>query len=1069
VKNSFKFLTIGLVLALLLVSFVSTNRTASAAPISSISQDTVEWLDSDKNIVKFYSASTTAVFFIADNDLETTPDAVATWASAPTTEAAGGFRMTDGAIDADGAGGSYEFTTAPRTITAVPSTDTLQYSTSSPTTTPIVSGTLTVTDDTVNVLVDSSSLTAGTFSLISAVATGSAVVATYNHHVIDSYAAENAGGTVVTTENRAKVVSTSDSSGEWVTIGEVDDLGSSTADPDAKIFRGSVTLSNDPQATDPDDGNIWVQDEDVLTVIFYKSDHSTSIDSTTATIDATRPAVVNISPADGSIANSVNPTLTFSVTDGGSGLSTAAPASNIEISIVTAGGSCPILDGDDGETAEVIYPSRTAGQLDVNFSPVETTKEWADAPTATCAGRTAGGFGIDTTTLGTNNHGVAFTWKIVATDVAGNSKTLELTDLNLTVDTVRPDLTTATTGKGWNTVTSADKAQVNSIKLVFSEGLDPDTVAADGSDFTVESHSVTGATVAGTDKTTTGGANDKNEWVYLELAADLGSNERPKVELTGAVKDVAGNELKPATGQTVADSISKATDGVKATVSDVNLASTLLAKKGTSKITWSANENITFGSANLSSAVDATECSCISVSGVSATAGTATNKTAVVTTVSASAAEGTFKQTSTLLGSTGIYGAMIVTRDLAANQTVTGATKVSSEDVSSKFTANLAAGVDKAIKLAKWPIADSDGDGTLTDEFTAAINGTTVTTTTVVSIQWTEAETVTMNFSDAVAVGDTVTITYNYVTAAQVIEVDTAAPGITFDPADGTSTEDATPFVSVIFDDDEYAGDTHKTVTLTKATLTDPDGAITDLLAMDDIGDGFGGMATADNITYIYTPAAELALGQYTVTASGTDEAGNTKSLVTGKFTVKARALTTIALRPGWNLISLPNDAASAAINDVINVSAVDTVLTYDPTVSGGWLTAVRDAEGNLAGPLSSIDSTRAYWVHTTTFQSLKVDIPGLAGGAEALPPALVLIKGWNLVPVISLDKSITAIDPDSYFSGLQWSRAYGYNPATGKFTGILPQAPTVADDGVRINTGNGYWVFLREAGDLIP
>ena len=168
-KNSFKFLTIGLVLALLLVSFVSTDRTASAAPVSSISQDTVEWLDTDKNIVKFYNASTTAVFFIADNDLETTPDAVATWALAPTTVEDGGFSITDGAVDADGAGGTFEVTVAPhgqRTLTAVPATDTLQYSTSSPTTTPIVTGTLSVTDDAVNVLVDSTSLTAGTFSLI---------------------------------------------------------------------------------------------------------------------------------------------------------------------------------------------------------------------------------------------------------------------------------------------------------------------------------------------------------------------------------------------------------------------------------------------------------------------------------------------------------------------------------------------------------------------------------------------------------------------------------------------------------------------------------------------------------------------------------------------------------------------------------------------------------------------------------------------------------------------------------------------------------------------------------------
>ena len=373
------------------------------------------------------------------------------------------------------------------------------------------------------------------------------------------------------------------------------------------------------------------------------------------------------------------------------------------------------------------------------------------------------------------------------------------------------------------------------------------------------------------------------------------------------------------------------------------------------------------------------------------------------------------------------------------------------------------------IKLAKWPLADSDGDGTLADEFVVAINGTTVGTTTVNSIDWSEAETVNFTLSTAIVAADTVTVTYRYVTGAQAIEVDTAAPGVSFDPADGSSTEDATPFISIIFDDDEYAGDTNKTVTLTNATLTDSDGVITDLLAMDDIGDGFGALATADNITYIYTPLTDLALGVYTITASGTDVAGNAKSSVTGVFTVKARATTSITLRPGWNLVSLPSDPSSSAINDVINVAAVDTVLTYDPTAAGGWMTAVRDSAGNLSGPLTTMDSTRAYWVHTTTFESLKVDIPGIAGGAQTLPPSFALVKGWNLVPIVSLDKSVTAIDPDQYFTGLSWTRAYSYNTATGKFTGIIPQAATATDDGVRINTGKGYWVFLREAGDLVP
>jgi hypothetical protein len=1062
-KNSFKFLTIGLVLAVLLVSFATSSKSASAAAITTISQDIVEWLDDDREVVSYYNASTTAVFIVRDNDLETTPAGTATWdTTAGAVAADGTFRITDGYTDenANGTLTSGNATTSVYTLVAA------SYVTTSPATTPLT-GNPSVTDDAVSILVDSASLTAGTFSIISAAAQGSDVVATFTHHIVDSYEAAASGATVGTTNNRVKVVSTSDSSGEWVTIGEVADpfadtstaLTSLASDPDDKYFRGSIGLSNDPQATDPDDGQVWVQDGDTLTVTFYKSDHTTVIDSTTATIDATKPAISAVTPADGSVIKATVPSLSFSITDGGSGLSASVPGGNVGLSIVVGGNECPVADTELG------FPSRTASQLDVNFAPVGTDKEWADAATPTCVGRTGGGFGVDSTTLGANNHGAAFTWKVVATDVAGNIKTLELTSLDLTVDTVKPDMLTATTGKGWDSVLSTDATQLNSVKLVFSEGIDADTVAADGSDFTVSGQTVTAALVAGIDNTASGGTNDLNELVYLTLAGDLSSNERPKIEVVGSISDKAGNELKPATGQTAADSIPNATDGVKATVSDVVAASTLLIKKGESKITWTANENITFGSANLSSATDSTNCTCISVSGGALT----TNKTGVVTTVSAANAEGTFKQT--VFPTTGIYGATILTRDLAANQTATGAVKVSSEDVSSQFDTTaeaLTANTARAIKLAKWPIADSDGDGTLADEFSVAINGTAPGTTTVSAIDWDEDETVTMAFTTAIVAGDTVTVTYRYVDAAQVIEVDTAAPTISFDPADGSTIEDATPFISIIFDDDEYAGDTHKTVTLTKAVLKDPDGVETDLLALDDVGNGFGGLATADNITYIYTPASDLALGVYTITASGTDEAGNIKTNTAGVFTIKARAATKITLRPGWNLISLPGDPASTAINDVVTVAAVDTVLAYDPTLAGGWMTAVRDSEGNLAGTLTSIDSSRGYWVHTTTFESLSVDIPSMQGGEQTLPPSQVLVKGWNLVGVVSLDTSVASIDADDYFAGLSWSRAYSFNTATEKFSGILPST-TVTTRTDTVATGSGYWVFLREAGDLVP
>ena len=112
-KQSLKFLAIGSVLALLLVSHVFTGRSVSAVPLvdADLAVDTLVWLDDTKETVTFYRPSvagvttTTAVFFLKSsttNELETTPEAVATWdtlaaqVDGSTSLPVGAFRISDG-------------------------------------------------------------------------------------------------------------------------------------------------------------------------------------------------------------------------------------------------------------------------------------------------------------------------------------------------------------------------------------------------------------------------------------------------------------------------------------------------------------------------------------------------------------------------------------------------------------------------------------------------------------------------------------------------------------------------------------------------------------------------------------------------------------------------------------------------------------------------------------------------------------------------------------------------------------------------------------------------------------
>ncbi|MCH8205960.1 MAG: hypothetical protein IH956_03045, partial [Chloroflexi bacterium] len=298
-KQSLKFLTIGSVLVLLLVSHVFSGRSVSAVPLvdADLAVDTVVWLDSAKNEVTFYKPSdagvttTTAVFFLKSstaNELETTPQAVATWdtlavqVDGNTTLPTGSFRLSDGNTRATS---TAAFNASNAATTTVPSTggysfdaSATGYSTTSPATaSPIVAGSLVTGAVKVGAsapLVTESDPAAGTFSLVSNAAIGAKVVATFKHHIIDKYEPTAAGGTQVGANDRAKVTSDSDSTGEWVTISEVSGLATTTTSATARFFRGTIILSADAgSASDALDGKLWVQDGDTLTVTYYKSDH----------------------------------------------------------------------------------------------------------------------------------------------------------------------------------------------------------------------------------------------------------------------------------------------------------------------------------------------------------------------------------------------------------------------------------------------------------------------------------------------------------------------------------------------------------------------------------------------------------------------------------------------------------------------------------------------------------------------------------------------------------------------------------------------------------------------------
>lgn len=283
--------------------------------------------------------------------------------------------------------------------------------------------------------------------------------------------------------------------------------------------------------------------------------------------------------------------------------------------------------------------------------------------------------------------------------------------------------------------------------------------------------------------------------------------------------------------------------------------------------------------------------------------------------------------------------------------------------------------------------------------------------------------------------------------SAIFLEMDDAITTPTVDPADGASVTRSDPFITIDWtgEGSEYDGDSHKNVTLTVLTLDDEDVLAT--------------AATTDNRTFILSTSG-LALGDHDLEINGTDDAGNTLAAnASVTFTVKATPDVSIPLKPGMNLISLPGEPADSAINSVITVDEVASVTSYQ---NGAWLSATRDADGVLTGDLTTIDGSNAYWVNTTSFNPIKVSVPGQ--GFDAPPPAISLSAGWNMVPVTVLGSQSPGdtVAADTYFGSTSWVTAYTYDTQAGTWTKVLP------NNFATVTVGAGYWVYVTAAGILV-
>ena len=1061
-NKSLKFLAIGLALAVLLVSQVGVDRSAEAAPVS-LADGKVAFTNVDGEDQDYFKPGDKVNFYINDNDLaQPTVNQKTTvmWYLDSGSDVTQGqnINLANGELNNVGVGSGVVFSTSTN------STPHMRYAPHGmiSSDTPLVRASVQVTvandggDENGDRLVTGVDPVTGIIRIFGDVqgqdaqdtdvaTTSITVVFEYDlPDMFDRNSGEGAGAP--STENRAKVTSASDSVGAWIKITEVADEGDPNPHPTSNIYHGSVTLSDDAAATASNDGEIYVRDGEAITVTFYDSGDE-EVGSDTAIVDAEDPLISGLSPGKGAVINDSSPAVSFTVTDDGAGFNTRSPEAHVELTVMKFSTA-----EVDGEMVDTVTQTCVIDDDDLTATSLSRTEvemlfrnqgSWVSG--VECVGGTT--LQVDATADGANNHGRPIKIKVDAEDGAGNMKSLTHT---VTIDRKAPAFRRAAveTGVGWDgKKTKPDSA---SIMVVFTEALDADTV--DVGDFSVDDPDAT------IEDVTVGGAGDeKNELVFLTLTSDLPSDARPRVELEGSIKDVAGNEVKE-------DVSPRVRDGISPDVSVDALLRQLLPEDAEVDVSFTADENLSgiLGDIN-------ENCTCLGITGGGSEQeldGDGDVNKGGVALPEPDTGTYTFKQSA--FSETGIYGILVRASDSAANPTTVGKKDAKNEKVTAAVDGDMV-----TFGLKNWPLANAGFmDSSLKQAVTVSktdggdalttMEGSSTTTAEVVTVDW-GAGTVTMDLMGHGVEGDddgnaTLYATYSYVDAAQVIQVDTQAPTVTFEPK---TTQSSRPFIRIKFDDDEYAGDTHKTVTVTSATLTDPNDNVTVL--KDDEVDLLG---TIDWIEYSYLPDSNLGLGEYTITVVGKDAAGNSTGEKEGTFKVVARAKVTIELTLGWNLISLPAEPADTAIDTVIDVEAVSQVLTYDPTVEGGWVAAIR-VNGAFEGGLTDIDATRAYLVYTTSEQDIEVDIPGLAQGSAEFPPAIQFYEGWNMIPASSLQPGKDfPRDVDNYLSGLAWTRGYYYN-ADGTLEGFTPSDAVENDKGVIL--GRGFLVYLTAGGTLVP
>ncbi len=240
-------------------------------------------------------------------------------------------------------------------------------------------------------------------------------------------------------------------------------------------------------------------------------------------------------------------------------------------------------------------------------------------------------------------------------------------------------------------------------------------------------------------------------------------------------------------------------------------------------------------------------------------------------------------------------------------------------------------------------------------------------------------------------------------------------------------------------------------------------------------------VSSADKKNFFLVPGTDLSLASHTVkvaTGKAADAAGNTNAAdISFTFTVAARTDFSVAIVAGWQAVSFPSDPVVSSIDSVFSNSGIVQVVAY----SGGVPSiATKDSvtgkfTSTTVPPLNTIQAGRGYWVQANNFESQKVALVGPVEPGAGSPPSIAtipVVAGWNFIGVtdasreqtqathfgLGLMRGATPVTASDFFSGVNETRVYSYDPTGLRFDEVTGGAP--------VQIGDGLWVNIAPNAD---